>query len=72
MALGLTQPVTEMSTRIISLGGGGWGSKGGSCVGLANLPSSSADCLENWEPQTLGILRAFPVLQWDCFTFLLI
>jgi len=23
MALGLTQPVTEMSTRIISLGGGG-------------------------------------------------
>jgi len=32
MALGLTQPLTEISTRNIS-----WG-KGGRCVGLTTLP----------------------------------
>ena len=41
MALGSTQPLTEMSTRNIS-----WG-KGGRCVGLT-LPPSCADCLEIW------------------------
>jgi len=46
MALGLTQPLTEMSTRNIS-----WG-KGGRCVGLTILPPSNADCFEIWEPQT--------------------
>jgi hypothetical protein len=41
MALGLTQPLTEMSTRNIS-----WGGKGGRCVGLTTLPPSCVDCLE--------------------------
>ena len=52
MALGLTQPLTEMSTRNIS-----W-CKGGRCVGLTTLPPSCADCLEIWEPQPPGTLRA--------------
>jgi hypothetical protein len=37
MALGLTQPLTETSTRCIS-----W-DKGGRCVGLTTLPPSCAD-----------------------------
>ena len=37
MALGSTQPLTEMSTRSISLGG-----KGGRCVRLTTLPPSCA------------------------------
>jgi hypothetical protein len=65
MALGLTQPLTEMSTRNIL-----WG-KGGRCVGLTTSPPSCADCPEIWEPQTPGTLRACPGLQWDCFTFYL-
>jgi len=64
MALGLTQPLTEMSTRNISLG-----SKGGRCIGLTTLPPSCAKCLKIWEPQTPGTLRACPGLSWDCFTF---
>ena len=36
--------------------------KGGRCVGLTNLPHSYADCLEIWEPQTPGTLRACPGL----------
>jgi hypothetical protein len=40
MALGSTQPLTEMSTRNIS-----W-CKGGRCVGLTTLPPSCADCLK--------------------------
>jgi len=47
MDLGLTQPLVEMSTRIISYGG--WGG-GGRCVGLTTLPPSYADCLEIWDP----------------------
>ena len=46
MALGSTQPLTEMSTRNIS-----WG-KGGRCVGLTTLTPSCADCLAVCEPQT--------------------
>jgi len=42
MALGLTQPLTEMSTRNIS-----WG-KGDECVGLTTLQPSCADCFEIW------------------------
>ena len=53
VALGSTQPLTEMSTRNIS-----WGVKGGRCVGLTNLTPSCADCLEIWEPQHPGTLRA--------------
>jgi len=56
MALGLTQPLTEMSNRNIS-----WG-KGGRCVGLTTLLLSCADFLEIWEPQTPGTLRVCPGL----------
>jgi hypothetical protein len=52
MALGSTQPLTEMSTRNIP------GGKGGRCVGLTTLPPLCADCLKIWEPQTTGTLRA--------------
>jgi len=38
------------------------GSKGGRYVGLTTLPPSCAHCLEIWEPQTSGTLRACPVL----------
>ena len=57
MALGLTQPLTEMSTRNIS-----WKGKGGRCVGLTTLPPSCAECLEIWKPQPPGTLRAYPGL----------
>ena len=53
MALGLTHPLTEMSTRKISFGG-----KGGLCVVLTTLPPSCADCIEIWEPQPPGTIRA--------------
>jgi hypothetical protein len=56
MALGLTQPLTEMSTRNVS------GSKGGRCVLLTTLLPSCADCLEIWEPQPSGTLRTCPGL----------
>ena len=49
MALGLTQPLTEMS-------------KGGRCVRLTTLEPSCADCLEIWDPQPPGILSACPGL----------
>jgi hypothetical protein len=45
VALGLTQPLTEMSIRNIS-----WG-KGGRCVEMTTLPPSFADCLKICEPQ---------------------
>jgi len=57
MALGLTQPLTEMSTSSIS-----WGGKRGPCVGLTNLPHLCAGCLDIWELQPPGILRACPGL----------
>ena len=49
MTLGLTQSLTEMSTRNIS-----WEGKDGRCVGLTTLPPSCADCLEIWELQPSG------------------
>jgi len=61
MALGLTQPPTEMRTRYIS-----WRVK---CVGLTTLPPSCANCLEIWEPQPPGTLRSCPGLSWDCFCY---
>ena len=64
VALGLTQPLTEMSTTNISSG-----CKGGRSVGLTNLPPSCADCREIWQPQTSGTFRACPGLYRDCFTF---
>jgi hypothetical protein len=48
MALGSTQPVTEMSTGIFL------GVKNGRRVGLTTLPP----CLKMWEPQPLANLRA--------------
>ena len=38
------------------------GGKGSQCIGLTTLPPSCADCLEIWEPQTPGTLRACPGL----------
>jgi hypothetical protein len=38
------------------------GGKGSQYVGLTNLPPSYADCLEIWEPQPPGTLRACPGL----------
>jgi hypothetical protein len=38
------------------------GGKGGRCVGLTTLLNSCADCLEIWEPQPPGTLRACPGL----------
>jgi hypothetical protein len=52
MALGSTQLLTEMSTRNI------FGGKGSQCVGLTTVPPSCTDCLEFWEPQPPGTLRA--------------
>jgi len=57
MALGMTQPLTEMSTSNISRG-----EKGGRCVGLTTLPPSHTDCVEIWEAQHPGTLRACPGL----------
>jgi hypothetical protein len=34
------------------------GGKGGRCVWLTTLPPSCPDCLEIWEPQPPGTLRA--------------
>jgi len=38
------------------------GDKGGQCVRLTTLPLSCTDCLEIWDPQTPGNLRAIPGL----------
>jgi hypothetical protein len=38
------------------------GGKGGRCLGLTTLPPSCAECLEIWEPQPPGALRACPGL----------
>jgi hypothetical protein len=64
MALGLTQPLTEMSTRCIS-----WG-KGGRCVRLTTLPPSCAVFMKSGN---LNFLEPSEPLQAgngaDCFTF---
>jgi hypothetical protein len=49
MALELTQPLTEMSTRAVKVG---------QFVGLTTITPSCADCLKICEPQTPGTLRA--------------
>jgi hypothetical protein len=63
MALGSTQPLTEMISSNIS-----WG-KVGRCIGLTILTPSCADWIKIWEPQPPGILRACPGLLWDYFIF---
>ena len=62
MALRSIQLLTEMSTGDIF-----YGDKGGRCVGLTALPRLCADCLEMWEPQHRGTLRACPGQKWDSF-----
>jgi hypothetical protein len=59
MALGFTQPLTEMSNRNISWGGGGgiWPLRRAD-----KLTTLCADCLEIWEPQTPGTLWGCPGL----------
>ena len=47
------------------------GDKGGWCVVLTNLPTSYADCLEIWEPQTSGTLWAWIGLTMNWFNFAL-
>jgi hypothetical protein len=59
MTLGSTHSQWEKSTRNISWGEGG---KGGRCVGLTPIPPTCTDCLEIWEPQPPGNLRAYPGL----------
>jgi len=54
MALGLTQPLRDISIRNISLGG-----IGSQCVGLK---TSRAACIEIWESQPAGTLRVCPGL----------
>ena len=44
--------------------------KGSQCLRLTTLPPSYTKCLEIWEPQPPGTLRACSGLQLDCFTFL--
>jgi len=56
MSLGLTEPLTEISTRNIS-----W-VNGDQCIGLTTLPPSRADCLEIWKRQPPGTLRHCLVL----------
>jgi hypothetical protein len=75
MALGLTQPLTEMSTRNISGGGGG---KGSWCVGLTTLPPYVLIVLKCWSLNLLepsgsvqtcnGIAFLFTLyVRYDCF-----
>jgi len=45
-----------------------YGVKTARCEGMT-LPPSWAHCLEIWEPQPPGTLRACPGLYWDCLTF---
>jgi hypothetical protein len=54
---GSIQPPTEMSNQEHFLG-----VKGGRFVGLTTLQPSCAECLEIWEPQPPGTLRACPGL----------
>ena len=55
-----TQPLTEMNARVIF-----WGGKGGRCVVLTMFPLPCAYCIEMWEPQPPGNLRACPGLCRD-------
>ena len=69
MALELTHPLTEMSTRFIS-----WRSKGGQCVGMTTLLPSCAYCFTILAPHPPAALRACPgialTITFTCtFTF---
>ena len=59
MALGSTQPLTKMSTRLFP------GGKGGLCVRLTTLPQSCAVVMKSGNPNFLepcGLLQAGPPL----------
>ena len=71
MAVGSTQPVTEMRTRNISWGGRGRAGRKGQGLRLTTIQPSCADCLEIWSPQTPGTLQAAIGLYRDCLTFTL-
>ena len=43
------------------------GGKGGRCLGMTTFPHSCVSCLEIWEPQLPGTIRACPDLYRDCF-----
>jgi len=64
MALGFDSASDRNEYQEYFLGG-----KGGRCVGLTTLSPSCPDCLEIWEPQPPGTLRACPGLYRDYFTF---
>jgi hypothetical protein len=66
IAQGITQPLTEVSTRNISWSKGGW------CVWPSNLQLSYADCEEIWEPHPPGTFTAHPGSYEDCFSFTLL
>jgi len=63
MALGSTQPLTEMSTGNIS-----WG-KGGRCLRLTIYPPFCADYLEIWKPYRPGNFKSFPGLLHELLYF---
>ena len=63
----LTIEVVAPKEEVYCLGG-----KGVRCEGLTTLPPSCADCLEIWELQLSGTLRASPGLYRYCFTLLLL
>ena len=63
MALGSTQPLTEIGTENIS-----WGWRRPVCR-ADNLSPSCANCFEMWELQTAETLMACPGLFRDLFTF---
>jgi len=64
MALGSTQPLTEMSTRCIS-----WGVRVAQCLEMTALAPLCADCLEILESANL---RACRCLYRDYFNFCLL
>jgi hypothetical protein len=43
--------------------------KGGQCIGPITLPPFCVDCLEIWEVQLSGTLKACPGLYRDYYTF---
>ena len=65
IALGSTQPLTEMSIRIFP------GGKGGLCLALTTLPPPCADCLEileastSWNPKGLSKACSGIAYKWE-------
>jgi len=66
LALGSTQPLTEMSKRNAF-----WVVKAAGVLGLTNLSPSRANCQDIWEPQPSGTVSASLGLYRDCVTLAL-